>query len=82
MPKERILVVDDQKNIRLTVTQALKPLGYDVSAAVNGDDAFRQLEEGDRVDLLLLDLKMPGMSGMEVLKKAIPELEWESMWCG
>ena len=71
MPNERILVVDDQKNIRFTVAQALDPLGYDVRAAVNGDDAFRQLEGGDPVDLLLLDLKMPGMSGMEVLAKAV-----------
>ncbi|MEO0409336.1 MAG: response regulator [Cyanobacteria bacterium P01_A01_bin.135] len=73
MPNERILVVDDQKNIRFTVAQALDPLGYDVRAAVNGDDAFRQLEGGDPVDLLLLDLKMPGMSGMEVLAKAVEQ---------
>ncbi len=71
MPNERILVVDDQKNIRFTVAQALDPLGYDVRAAVNGDDALRQLEGGDPVDLLLLDLKMPGMSGLEVLEKAV-----------
>ncbi|MGB3615849.1 MAG: response regulator [Elainellaceae cyanobacterium] len=73
MPNERILVVDDQKNIRFTVAQALDPLGYDVRAAVNGDDALRQLEGGDTVDLLLLDLKMPGMNGLEVLKKAIAQ---------
>ncbi|MDB9525088.1 response regulator [Oscillatoria sp. CS-180] len=71
MPNESILVIDDQKNIRLTVVQALNSLGYDVRSAVDGDDALRQLEQSDSIDLLLLDLKMPGMSGLEVLKKAV-----------
>lgn len=64
----RILIVDDEKNIRLTVKQALMPLGYEVETAMNGEEALQSLEERD-LDVMLLDLKMPGMNGMEVLRR-------------
>lgn len=70
MSKAKILVVDDEKNIRLTVTHALESLDYYVHTAFDGKDAMVQLE-GDTYDLLLVDLKMPGMDGMEFLAKAI-----------
>lgn len=70
MANAKILVVDDQKNIRLTVAQSLEPLGYEVKKAVNGEDGIKQLE-AEEVDLVLLDLKMPGMGGVEFLKRAI-----------
>ena len=70
MSKAKILVVDDEKNIRLTVTRALEALDYFVHNAFDGKDAMKQLEL-DSYDLLLVDLKMPGMNGMEFLEKAI-----------
>ena len=70
MSKAKILVVDDEKNIRLTVTRALETLDYFVHNAFDGIDAMKQLEL-DTYDLLLVDLKMPGMNGMEFLEKAI-----------
>jgi len=70
MAEPRILVVDDEKNIRLTVTQALSALGHEVSAAVNGEDALRQLGRQE-FGLILLDLKMPGIDGMEVLRQVV-----------
>lgn len=63
----RILVVDDEKNIRRTVSRALEPLGMPIETAADGEDALRQLEETD-FSLLLLDLKMPGIDGMTVLE--------------
>lgn len=60
----QILIVDDEKNIRLTVGYALE--AYDVTTAVNGEDALQQLQENP-ADLVLLDLRMPGMDGLEVL---------------
>ena len=70
MSKAKILIVDDEKNIRLTVTHALESLDYYVHTAFDGKDGMVQLE-GDTYDLLLVDLKMPGMDGMEFLAKAI-----------
>jgi DNA-binding NtrC family response regulator len=65
---KRILVVDDEKNIRLTLSQALETLGVDVDTSENGEDA---LDKIDKIgfDIVLLDLKMSGMDGIEVLKK-------------
>jgi DNA-binding response OmpR family regulator len=66
--KKPILVVDDEKNIRLTLSQALEPLSLPIQTAVNGEEALQKLHEGE-FGLLLLDLKMPGMEGMEVLRR-------------
>ena len=68
MEKKKILVVDDEKNIRLTLTQALEPLGFPVRTAGDGEEALRQLQESE-FRLILLDLKLPGMDGMEVLRR-------------
>jgi DNA-binding NtrC family response regulator len=65
-----ILIVDDEKNIRLTTSQALASLGYEISTAVNGDDALKQLAEKE-FRLILLDLRMPGVDGMDVLRQVV-----------
>jgi DNA-binding NtrC family response regulator len=69
MAEIKILVVDDEKNILLTVRHALEPQGYGVSTAATGEEALRLLEEQD-FDLMLLDLKLPGIDGMSVLKQS------------
>jgi len=68
MEKKAILVVDDEKNIRLTLSQSLEALGIPVQTAVNGEEALQKLGEG-QFALVFLDLKMPGMDGMEVLRR-------------
>jgi len=68
MEKRAILVVDDEKNIRLTLSQSLEPLGIPVQTSVNGEEALQKLEEG-QFGLVFLDLKMPGMDGMDVLRR-------------
>ena len=70
MSQAKILVVDDDKNIRRTVSMALESLDYFVHTAFDGKDAMVQLE-GDKYDMIITDLKMPGMNGMELLQKAI-----------
>lgn len=67
MEKKPILVVDDEKNIRLTMPRALEPLGVAVETAVNGEEALEKLR-GGTFGVVFLDLKMPGMEGMEVLR--------------
>ena len=77
MSQAKILVVDDDKNIRRTVTMALESLDYYVHTAFDGKDAMVQLG-GDQYDLIITDLKMPGMNGMELLQQVIakyPEIK-------
>jgi DNA-binding response OmpR family regulator len=66
--KNAILIVDDEKNIRLTLSQSLELLGLPVQTADSGEEALQKLGEG-RFGLVFLDLKMPGMDGMEVLRR-------------
>jgi CheY-like chemotaxis protein len=66
MDKKSILIVDDEKNIRLTMLQSLEPLDIPIQTAVNGEEALQILRERS-FDLVFLDLKMPGMDGMQVL---------------
>ncbi len=66
-PNPRVLVVDDQPpNIRL-LEAILTPRGYDVRAASSGEEALAAIDEGD-VDLVLLDIVMPGMDGYQVCR--------------
>ncbi len=68
MEQKQILVVDDEKNIRLTMAQSLEPLGMPVRTAVNGEEALQVLGE-DLFGLVFLDLKLPGMDGLDVLRR-------------
>ena len=76
MSAQKILIVDDRRAIREELAYALQFEGYASSEAANGRDCLAALEAGD-VALVLLDIKMPGMDGLEVLgeiKKRWPEL--------
>lgn len=68
MTKKTILVVDDEKNIRMTLTQALESKDINVETALNGEEALEKLANDDFA-LVLLDLNMPGMDGMQVLRR-------------
>jgi DNA-binding response OmpR family regulator len=68
MINQPILIVDDEKNIRLTLSQALETLGTEIDTAANGQEAFTKLNEKE-FGLILLDIRMPGMDGMEVLHR-------------
>src|SRR4029079_17683516 len=65
----RILVVDDEASIRLSLSALLERAGYEVTSAENGEEAVVVLEQ-QTFDLLLVDLKMPGMGGMQVVAAA------------
>jgi DNA-binding NtrC family response regulator len=62
-----VLVVDDEVGPRESLRMILQPL-YEVKTASNGQEALQFLQEG-KIDLITLDLKMPGLSGLDVLKE-------------
>jgi len=64
----RILVVDDEDTVRDLLQRSLEEAGYDVVAAANGEEALYEMSQRE-VEVVLLDVKMPGMSGLEVLGK-------------
>jgi len=64
----KILVVDDEQNIRRMLIRVLSPERFIVKEAVNGLEALKKLQE-ENYSLVLLDLKMPGLNGIETLKK-------------
>lgn len=67
MTGKSILVVDDEKNIRTALAQALEPLGMAVVGAINGEEAIRLARDADFA-VILLDLKLPGKDGLAVLR--------------
>lgn len=68
--KFNVLVVDDEKNIRQGLGKALEMDGYDVLLAENGQEALTLLSQ-DEVDLIVADLRMPKISGEELLKRVV-----------
>lgn len=65
---KKVLIADDTKNIRQLLTACLQHEGYDVVSVENGVEAFEAFKEAD-FDLAFLDIKMPKMSGTEVLRQ-------------
>jgi DNA-binding response OmpR family regulator len=63
-----ILIVDDEPNVRLVFRTALEASGYSVTTAADGEQALLWLKDSP-VDVVLLDLQMPGLSGMDVLER-------------
>jgi DNA-binding response OmpR family regulator len=75
MDKGRILVIDDEEIVQVSCKRTLVPEGYEVDAAASGKEGL-ELFEKSKYDLVLIDLKMPGMDGIEVLvniKRQRPE---------
>lgn len=68
MPKEKILIVDDEKDVLDLCKRILETQGYDVRTANNGYEVI-ELTNKEQFDLLLADIKMPGMSGLEIAQK-------------
>jgi DNA-binding NtrC family response regulator len=68
MRRNKILVVDDEHLIRWSLEQNLKKQGFEVVTAGTGEDALRLARE-EQPDLVLLDIQLPGISGIEVLEK-------------
>jgi CheY-like chemotaxis protein len=68
--KKKILVVEDEEGLRLLYEEELKAEGYEVLTAQNGREAIQQLEV-EKPDLIILDIVMPVMNGMEALGRIL-----------
>lgn len=73
--KFKILITDDDMDLRELLTEAVKNWGYEVSVARDGDGALRKLRM-ERFDIVITDLMMPGMDGLALLQK-IKDLDKE-----
>ncbi len=70
--KFTILIIDDEKNIREGLGTSFELDGYEVRLAQNGEEGLKYIEKGD-IDLVITDLRMPGISGEEVLRRVTTE---------
>jgi len=68
MKKNRILLVDDEESIQLLYREEFEEEGYIVDSAYNGFEALEKFRENPP-DLVILDINMPGMNGIEVLRQ-------------
>lgn len=68
MSTPRILIVDDERNIRLTLKGALEAIGLEADAVFRGEEALQKLTETDYA-AMILDLRLPGMDGLAVLRR-------------
>ena len=68
MMGKRVLVVDDEPNMRLLIREELEDMGLEVEEASNGEEALEKFQNGN-FDLVTLDIEMPGTNGLEVAGK-------------
>lgn len=68
--RQKLLIVDDEKDIRRLLREYFEMQGYVIMEAENGIEAVKKAEENP--DLILLDINMPKMDGLEVCKKIRP----------
>lgn len=66
--ENKVLLVDDEEDIRLVLGMSLRDMGYEVYIAENGEEALKKFQE-NQPPIVLTDIKMPGMDGIELLRK-------------
>ena len=64
-----IMLVDDSATILLSIASILTKAGYSVDKAPNAEEALKKFKAGSKIDLLLTDLNMPGMNGIELIRE-------------
>jgi DNA-binding NtrC family response regulator len=65
-----VLIVDDDKNIPLTLAMAIEKLNFAVEMAASGEEALKKLAQ-ESFSLLLLDMRLPGLDGLEILRRVV-----------
>jgi two-component system chemotaxis response regulator CheY len=67
---KRVMVVDDSTTVRQEVVAILGPAGFDMLEAMDGEDGLKRLESAEDIALVLCDVNMPRMNGIEMLRLA------------
>jgi DNA-binding NtrC family response regulator len=78
MAQIHLLLVDDEKDFIETVTQRLNNKGFKATVVFNSQDAFNKIETDEAIDVIIMDISMPGIDGLESLqeiKKKRPLIE-------
>ena len=82
----KILIIDDEDGHRLMVRAVMSDAGYDVDEAGSGEDGLQCIESESPPDVVLLDIHLPGMDGMETLRairkrnNALPRCHVDCLW--
>ncbi len=71
MESLKVLLIDDEVEFIENISEILQLKGYTVAIAANGEEGINAISEDD-FDVIVLDLRMPGLSGMDVLRKIMP----------
>ncbi len=76
-----VLVADDEPHIGRIIKTKLEQGPFNVTLVYDGQEALDVLERGERMDLLILDLMMPRVSGLEVLDRVRADARWSALPC-
>lgn len=78
MSGKTVFCVDDSSTVLLSLSAILSKAGYGVEKAASGEEALTKLQGGVKPDLIITDLNMPGMNGIELIKKvrALPSFKF------
>jgi len=79
MTSKKIVIIDDDPDIRLSLEQILNSKGYNAISFEDGFDFFKYLKNGDIPNLILLDVMMPVMSGWEIQRKLKENPKWNKI---
>ena len=69
MPQQRILIVDDEEAVRCVVTALLEHSGYEITSVAGAEEAVTRLQQDPDYDLVLADIMMPGVDGLNLLEQ-------------
>jgi len=75
---KKIMIVDDEEDIRISVGQIFEISGYEVTKAKDGNDCINKLER-ETPDIVILDIMMPGMSGWDVAARIKENPKWNDI---
>lgn len=77
--KHTVLVIDDDAVIRRLLSRLLAGHGFEVRTAADGETGLATLEDGGETDVIICDLCLPGISGIEVVRRIRSEPRWEAV---